>query len=43
MADVVFVLISVAFFALCALYIRGCERILKSTEESADVPEEVTA
>jgi hypothetical protein len=34
MADIVFVLIAVAFFAVCALYIRGCERILRSGEES---------
>jgi hypothetical protein len=41
MADVVFVLVSVGFFGLCALYVRGCERILESTEETADVPQEV--
>jgi hypothetical protein len=34
MADIVFVLIAVAFFALCGLYIRGCERILRSGDES---------
>ncbi len=41
MADAVFVLVSVGFFGLCALYIKGCERILSDTEETADVAEEV--
>ena len=41
MADVAFVLISVGFFGLCALYIRGCERILRSREESEGVLDEV--
>ena len=36
MGDVVFVVMTVAFFALCALYIRGCERIVQSGEEAAD-------
>ena len=42
MADIVFVLVSVAFFGLCVLYIRGCERILRSNEETADTPDGVT-
>jgi hypothetical protein len=45
MADIVFVLIAVAFFALCGLYIRGCERILRSGEESdqrSDMTDDVT-
>lgn len=28
MADVVFVLIVVAFFGLCVLYVLGCERLI---------------
>ncbi|MBV2365358.1 hypothetical protein ACFPZ0_19405 [Streptomonospora nanhaiensis] len=28
MADIVFVLVAVAFFALCVGYVRGCERII---------------
>jgi hypothetical protein len=43
MADVVFVAISVGFFGLCALYIKGCERILSSSEETAEIPSEVTS
>jgi len=33
MADVVFVAIVVAFFGVCVLYIKGCERILGSDED----------
>lgn len=29
MADVVLVMTAFAFFGLCTLYIRGCERILR--------------
>ena len=36
MPDVIFVGIVVAFFALCVLYIKGCERILRSGEEDGD-------
>jgi hypothetical protein len=43
MADVVFVAVSVAFFGLCVLYTKGCERILSGAEETADAPDEVTA
>lgn len=43
MADVVFVAISVAFFGLCALYIKACERILSGAEETAEGPSEVTS
>jgi hypothetical protein len=41
MADVIFLLIVVAFFGLCALYIRGCERIIRGADEAADVAGEV--
>jgi len=43
MADAVFIAISVGFFGLCALYTKGCERILSSSEETAEVPGEVTS
>ena len=36
MADIVFVLVSVGFFGLCVLFIRGCERILRGNEDTAD-------
>jgi hypothetical protein len=39
--DIVFVLVSIAFFALCALYVRGCELIVRSREESRE-PTDVT-
>jgi hypothetical protein len=32
MADLVLVLIVLAFFGLCVLYIRGCERIIRKDE-----------
>lgn len=32
MADLIYVLIVVAFFAVSVLYVRGCERIVRSSE-----------
>lgn len=32
MADVLLVLIVLAFFGLCVLYVRGCERIIRSDD-----------
>ena len=29
MLDVVFVILTVAFFAVCWVYVRGCERIAR--------------
>lgn len=43
MADIIFVLITVAFFAICVLYIRGCERILRGAEEGEGVEGGATA
>jgi hypothetical protein len=40
--DVIFIAVVLAFFGLCALYVRGCERILSSGEESTDSAPEVT-
>ena len=34
MADLVFVLIIVAFFALAALFVTACDRIIGSDEEA---------
>lgn len=42
MADIVFVLVAVAFFGVCGLYIKGCERILEGGEESTDNVDGVT-
>ncbi len=35
MADILFVLVSLAFFGLCTLYVRGCERIIGGSETRA--------
>jgi hypothetical protein len=35
MADIVFVLVTLAFFAICWAFVRGCERILRSGDEEA--------
>jgi hypothetical protein len=44
MADIVFVAVILAFFGLCVLYMKACERIIGSAEETtADVPGEVTS
>ncbi len=32
MADIVFIAIALAFFALCALYVRWCDRIIGTDE-----------
>jgi hypothetical protein len=34
MADVVFVALIIAFFALCALYVRGLDRLVESAEDA---------
>ncbi len=35
MADVVFIALLVAFFAICVLYVRGCERIIASADDDS--------
>lgn len=42
MADFVFVAIVLGFFGLCALYIRGCDRLLRGSQEAADPTDGVT-
>jgi hypothetical protein len=32
MADVIFIAMTIAFFGLCVLYIKGCEHILRGGE-----------
>lgn len=34
MADLVLVLVVLGFFGLCLLYVRGCDRIIRSDETS---------
>jgi len=31
MADLVYIAVAVAFLALCALYVRACDRMMKET------------
>lgn len=35
MADVAFLVLVIAFFALAALYVRGCERIVAPGDDPA--------
>ncbi len=39
MADILFILITVAFFALCVGYVRGLDRIVRAAEDADPVPE----
>lgn len=39
MADIVFVAVALAFFGLCVLYVRGCERLVKGSEETPELGE----
>ena len=34
MGDVIFVAVTVAFFALCVLYIRGLDRLVRSADDA---------
>lgn len=36
MADVVYVVVTVAFLGLCVLYVRGCERIIASSDDDSE-------
>jgi hypothetical protein len=42
MADIVFIATTLAFFALCVAYVRGLDRLVRSTEETEQVGEGVT-
>ena len=35
MADVVFVALTLAFFAICVLYVYGCDRIISSADDDS--------
>ncbi len=51
MADIIFIAVALAFFALCAVYVRLCDRIIgpdvfevaRQLEESEDLVAEVAA
>ena len=33
MADVVFIALTLAFLAICVLYVRGCERLIAGADD----------
>ncbi len=35
MADIVFIAVLVGFLGLCALYVRGCERLIASADDDS--------
>jgi hypothetical protein len=37
MTDVVFVLVTIVFFLICGLYVRGCDWIVRSVEDLEDL------
>ena len=39
MADVVFIAVTVAFFAICVAYVRGLDRIVRSAEDAESAQE----
>jgi hypothetical protein len=41
MSDIVFIVVVLAFFALCVAYVRGLDRIVRASEE-AETAQEVT-
>ena len=41
-ADIIFIALTLAFFALCVAYVRGLDRIVRAAEE-ADEAHEVAA
>jgi hypothetical protein len=41
MADIIFVAVALAFFGLCVLYVRACDRLVRGAEDGpAPVGEE---
>ena len=43
MADVAFVAVIIGFFALCAAFVRGCDRIVRSDDDDSADAAEVTS
>jgi hypothetical protein len=35
MADLVFIVLTVVFFAICVLYVYGCDRIISSADDDS--------
>ena len=42
MADIVFVAITLAFFAVCVAYVRGLDRIVRTAEEAESTHDTTT-
>jgi succinate-acetate transporter protein len=38
-ADIIFIALTLAFFALCVAYVRGLDRIVRAAEEADEVHE----
>jgi hypothetical protein len=43
MADLVFIVITLVFFAVCVAYVRGLDRIVRSGEEAETPADEVAS
>lgn len=43
MSDVVFILVPLAFFGVCALYVRGLDRMAATTDDGSDATGEEAA
>ncbi len=41
MADIVFIVATIAFFGLCVAYVRGLDRIVRAAEEAEEEGQEV--
>lgn len=39
MVDLLYVLVGLGFFALCVLYVRGCDRLIRADEAPESRPE----
>ena len=39
MADIVYIVVGLAFFALCIAYTRGLDRLVRASEEGEDAQE----
>ena len=42
MADIVFVAITLAFFAVCVAYVRGLDRIVRAAEQAESTQDTTT-
>ena len=36
MADIIFVLVTLAFFGLCVAYVRACDRLVRKGDDTPD-------